>query len=146
MPGKINKKSKALKERTQNSFLRALLFGVLTTAAAWVILAMIFALMLSFAADSTPFVNVLSYVIATISLAAGGFVVGKLDKTNAGLAALLLGCSVIAVSYIVSSVFNLSKDLGIGMKTLIIALMIAGPVIGAGISTRNKPKRAKRRK
>lgn len=146
MPGKLNKKSKALKDKTQNNFFRALLFGLLSCAAVWVVLAMIFALALSFASDSTPFVNVLSYAVVVISLAVGGAVAGKLDKNNAVLSALVLGFGVLALSYLVSCVFNLSRDMGIGLKTLIIALMIVSPLIGAGLSTRNKPKRAKRRK
>ena len=143
MPGKINKKSRALKEKTHNSFLRALLFGILITAAVWGMLAVIFSLLLSLASDSTPFVNVLSCVICVISLAVGGFAVGKLEKTNCGFAALLLGCVFLAICYLVSTVFDLSKGLGVGMKTLIIILMIVSPLVGVGFSARKSTKRVR---
>ena len=146
MPGKINKKSKALKEKTQNNFLRALLFGILATAVTWIMLAIVFALLLTYTSDSDPFINVLSYVVVIVSLAVGGFVVGKLDKAGSGLASLTLGFAVLAVCYLVSSSLNISRELGVVMKTVVIALMIVSPLVGTGISTRNKSKRTKRSK
>ena len=96
--------------------------------------------------DSTALGKVLTPVIVVVSLAAGGFVAGKTDKSCAGLSSFVLGTVVLGISYALSTVFDISGDLGAFIKTVEIAVMLVCPVIGAKLSLGQTRKKTRRRK
>ena len=136
---KTKNKPKAPKNvsNRQSGFFRALFMGVIVCFVCWIVLSMIFAFVMSRMQDSNAFGNVLSYVIATLSLVAGGYTCGKFNKSHAVLLALVLGFAVLGTGYAVSSLFDLSKGLGTIMKTVTLAVMLISPVLGARFSARN---------
>ena len=141
-------KHKALnKTEFKGGFFRALLFGLVGCALTWLLLSLLFAFVMSKQTDSTGMLNVLSPVVAALSLLTGGFVSGKTDKACSPLAAFVLGCAVLGICYGISSAMDLSRELSNFMKTLVVALMLIFPVIGANISTRKaKNKRYSRKR
>lgn len=146
---KQNNKSKALKNspNCNNGFFRALLFGFLTCVAAWLLLTLLFALIMSKQTDSKMLGSIFTPAIVVISLALGGFVSGKIDKSSAILSAFVLGTMVLGISYALSTLFDISRNPGALVKTVEIAVMFVCPIVGAVIATRkNKnPIRRKRK-
>lgn len=130
----------------QNGFFRALVLGFFTCAVVWVALALVFALVMSNMEDSNSPGPVFSQVIVIISLLAGGFVAGKADKSCAPLTAVILGCAVLGICYCLGTAFDLSRDLGSAMKTVVIAIMLICPIVGAYFSTREKKVKRPHRK
>lgn len=145
---KIKNKSKALKStpKKDNGFFRALFFGFVTCLLTWIVLSLVFALIMSKQNDSTALGKVLTPVIVVVSLAAGGFVAGKTDKSCAGLSSFVLGTVVLGISYALSTVLDISGDLGAFIKTVEIAVMLVCPVIGAKLSLGQTRKKTRRRK
>lgn len=146
---KTNNKPKALKNtpNCNNGFFRALLFGFLTCAVTWLLLTLVFALILSKQTDSKMLGSIFTPAIVVISLALGGFVSGKIDKSSAVLSAFLLGITVLGISYALSTLFDISRNPGALLKTVEIAVMFVCPIVGAVIATRKRksPVRRKRK-
>ena len=143
---KTKNKSKALKTKNKNSFFRALIFGFVSCALLWIVLAFVFALVMSKQQDSNALGGVLSIVIAVVSLVTGGFVAGKCNKDGTLLVSFVLGCAFLGICYLLSTVFDLSKNMDTLTKTLAIAIALLCPVFGRGIATREKRPDRHRRK
>lgn len=143
---KTNKKHAALKNGKNNGFFKAVIFGFLSCFAVWIVLALVFAAVMSKQMDSTSLSWILSPVTVVVSLLVGGFVAGKADKTCAPLSSFVLGCAVLGLCYGLSSAMDLSRQLSVAMKTVVIAVMIVCPMIGASFSAREKKKKVRSRK
>lgn len=144
---KTKNKHKALKTNESNGgFFKALLFSLVTCAAVWLVLSLVFSFVMSKQTDSTSMVGVFSTVIMCISLAAGGFASAKADKSLAPVSAFVFGCIILGICYGVSSAFGFSKDLSVAHKTFLIAGMLVLPEIGAKIATRKNVKKSRSRK
>lgn len=144
---KTKGKSKALKNTAHKTgFFRALIFGFFSCFAVWILLAVIFSLIMSKQTDIGALSGILSPVIVVVSLAVGGFVAGKTDKSCSALSSFVLGCAVLGICYAISASLDLSKELSSIMKTLLIAVMLVCPMLGAKFSTREKTKKGYSRK
>ena len=137
---KSKNKTKALKTTDNNGsgFFRALLFGLVVCAVVWIVLSVLFSFVMSKLEDSSAVGKIFSSAVTVLSLLSGGFAAGKCDKTCAVLSSFVMGTIVLGICYALSSFFELSRDLGSVMKTVVIAVMLIPPVIGAKISAREK--------
>lgn len=143
------KKSKDRKISTpgKNSFLAAFVFGFAATAAMWLVLSALVPLVLSGYGDAGTLVPFVSPIVLALSLVFGGFVSGKLGKTSGVSSAVLAGTVFLAFSYLLSTLFKLTNNMSVYIKTAYILMYIICPVFGARIAKgRKKSKiRTKRR-
>ena len=136
MSHKISNKTKALKNgaKRETGFFKALLFSLVVCVAAWLVLDLLFSLLLLQMNDSNAAMQIISPVIASLSLAAGGFTAGKLNKNNASFISLVLGCIAFGICYAVSILLDLSHDYSMLLQTVIAAAIIVFPIVGAKLS------------
>lgn len=148
MSNKKNNKSKALKKGSDNGngFFRALFFSFATCTVTWIVLALVAAFVMSKQTDSSTAGMILSPVIVALSLFAGGFVAGKLNKPNAYFSAFVLGCAFLGMSYGISTALDLSRGMGVMLKTVVIVMMVICPLFGAKAATFNKKKSVRRKR
>ena len=147
MVNKTKNKPKALKNtKNESGFFRALIFGFLICGISWLLLSVIFALIMSGQKDSNALGNVMSPAIVVISLFAGGFAAGKMDKSYSVITSFVLGTAMLGICYVLTSVLELSKGFGPAMKTVMILVMLVCPVIGAKIATRQKKRTVHRKR
>ena len=146
--GNKNSKSKPVKDRNANKnvFFRAFFTSFVVTVVVWILLATVFAFVMSKQTDSSLAGKILSPILCAASLISGGFAAGKSDKSDAVFLSLMLGCTILALCYGVSSAFDLSENMGLLVKTLNMAMVLLCPVIGAKISTKEKAKKSRRKR
>ena len=146
--GNKHTKSKPVKDKnsSRNVFFRAFFVSFGVTVLVWIVLAVVFSLVMSSQTDSSLIGKILSPLLPALSLAAGGFALGKLDKANSALASLLLGCAFLCLCYLISSALGLSKDMGMAVKTAYIALMLLSPAVGAKMSDRGRRKNVRHKR
>ncbi len=141
-------KSKALKKgsNNENGFFRALIFSFVTCTVTWIVLAFVAAFVMSKQTDSTTTGMILSPVIVALSLFVGGFVAGKINKPNAYFLAFVLGCAFLGMSYGISTALDLSRGMGVVLKTIVIVMMVVFPLFGVKAATLNKKKSVHRKR
>ncbi len=142
----INKPKAPKNTKGNVNFFGALLVGFGCCAAVWILLALVFALVLSSQENPVGLVPFLSPVTVVVSLAVGGFAAAKLDRKNAYLSAVVIGCAFLGVSYAVTSVFEIARGYGAAVKSLIIAMMLISPLLGAKIAVGRGEKKRRHRK
>ena len=140
--GYKNSKSKPLKDRNANKnvFFRAFLLSFVTAVLVWILLALVFAFVMSKMTDSSLAGKIFSPILCVVGLVSGGFVAGKIDKFDAVFLSVVIGCTFLAIGYGVSTAFDLSMKMGPVIKTLVMVMMLLCPVIGAKISMKQKRK------
>ena len=143
---KVNRKSKALRKKTENNVFGALLFGLLTCAVSRVVLALVFALIMAGQKDSSFIGGIVSPVITVVSLVLGGYAAGKTDRKSPVFSSLLLGLIILLLSYLLSTWFDLTKDMNVAVKSVIMAASLVCPVVGARFASKTKEKGRHRRK
>ena len=144
---KKNIKTNALKNKKDSGFFRALIFSFVACTVVRVLLSLVVAAVMMTRKDSTALNELLALVVSCISLVSGGVVIGKMDKKSTLLSVLLLGCLVLAVSYLLSGIFDLSRNLTAVSKSISIALGLGLPAFSSLVSVRNSgPKTHRRRK
>ena len=142
-----NNKQKASRNAKRNvSFFGALLFGMGCCALLWLVLSFVMALVLSSGENPMGLVPFLSPVTAAVSLAVGGFAAAKLDGKNSTLLSLVIGCCFLGISYAVTTLCDLSQNYGAVIKTVVIAVMLLSPILGAKIACGRGENRKRRRK
>lgn len=142
---KYNRRAVKTQKSPVSLFFRALVVGFAVVVALLVVLSAIFALVLSKTDDGGSYVSLASPVVTVISLAAGGFVSGKLDGADAVFSALILGAATLGLSYAVSTALDLSANLGPILKTVHIGMVMFSPFFGAKLASgRAKTKNGRR--
>ncbi len=142
-------KPKSPKVRNKNNginpFVKSLIYGLAVTIAVWLMLTVVFSLVMSKMDDHNSVGGVLSVVISALSLAVGGFVLAKTDKSSAFIAAIILSALVMALAFALSQILNLSNGASAAAKTVKIALMFIFCIIGVKIGSGDSSKRSLRR-
>lgn len=127
-----------------NPFLKALLSGFAATVITWLLLTTVFSLVLSRASDHNSIGPILSVAISVISIAAGGFVLARTDKSSAFVGSVILSAAVLGLAFGLSEVLDLTKGLGAVMKTVHIASIFVAGIFGARLGSGEKSKRTHR--
>ncbi len=139
------KTSKKTNRGADNSFIKALGMGLAATTLTWLLLTLIFSLIMVNMSDPSSVGVAFSMIPSIVGVFAGGFASAKKCKKNAFVLAVVLVALVLAITYSLSGILDLTRNLGPIMKTVNIAAIATSCVFGAKLGSDNLGKGSSKR-
>ncbi len=137
-------KKKKIERNGKASFVKALLFGVVTGASVWMVLLVIAAFAISGRSEPENYIIPAVFVLAAVSAASAGIMAVKMSKSSVLLCGIASGGALVALVWVLSLAFSGSGgEESLLLKLLLCADFLVFAVLCAKLGASSPKKRVK---